>query len=389
MLCRASTSALPSAIPPPPRMRKRHSIAVSADDDYADYREHNLRHVDALHGDLLYLPADATAAKVVYSHETLAMCLLCIVAGVGAVAPAALIVDQEPSAMQLVMLGNYLYMIAYSLVVKPRVLCDHEIPIRTHLRLVVAQFAYIQGQNIAFRLGMPMSIVLVLKNGGLVAQMLVGTCLLGERFHVRQILAAVAVTVGIVVSVRGDAPADGAASAASSVLLPTAILVFATLLRSLGNEWTKQAFSAHGRLFNEVLFFQHFLGLPLVCSEPQLLINTVKMWCTLEPRLWFYLFAHLAGNFVCSQACARVVATSSVLLNLVLTTMRFTAIVLSATLLAKADAPRAGTSLWGGAVLVSLGVVAFATSPSAKSERRPSKAHRAISGTIREDEAEV
>ena len=88
-----------------------------------------------------------------------------------------------------------------------------------------------------------MSIVLVLKNGGLVAQMLVGTCLLGERFHVRQILAAVAVTVGIVVSVRGDAPADGAASAASSVLLPTAILVFATLLRSLGNEWTKQAFS--------------------------------------------------------------------------------------------------------------------------------------------------
>lgn len=45
--------------------------------------------------------------------------------------------------------------------------------------------------------------------------------------------------------------------------------------------------------------------------------------------------------------------------------------------------------MWGGAILVSLGVVAFATSPSAKSERRPSKAHRVISGTIREDEAEV
>ena len=105
----ASTSDLPPAIQPP-RMKKRHSIAVSADDDYADYHAHNLRHVDALHGDLLYLPADATAAKVVYSHETLAlMCILCIVAGVGAVAPAALIVDQEPSAMQLVMLGNYLY----------------------------------------------------------------------------------------------------------------------------------------------------------------------------------------------------------------------------------------------------------------------------------------
>ena len=64
----ASTSDLPPAIQPP-RMKKRHSIAVSADDDYADYHAHNLRHVDALHGDLLYLPADATAAKVVGSPE--------------------------------------------------------------------------------------------------------------------------------------------------------------------------------------------------------------------------------------------------------------------------------------------------------------------------------
>ena len=205
----ASTSDLPPAIQPP-RMKKRHSIAVSADDDFADYHSHNLRHVDALHGDLLFLPANATAAKVVYSHETLLMCILCIVAGVGAVAPAALIVDEEPSAMQLVMLGNYLYMIAYSLIVQPRVLCD--------------------------------------------------------------------------------------------------------------------------------------------------------------------------------QACARVVASSSVLLNLVLTTMRFSAIVLSATVLAKADAPRAGASLWGGAVLVSAGVIAFATSPPAMKERRPSrKAH--VSDPIPEEEA--
>ena len=162
--------------------------------------------------------------------------------------------------------------------------------------------------------------------------------------------------------------------------------MLATLLRSLGNEWTKRAFAEHDRLFNEVLFFQHFLGLPLVCSEPQLLIRTVKVWTTLAPRLWVYLFAHLAGNFVCSQACARVVASSSVLLNLVLTTMRFAAIVLSATLLAKADAPRAGAALWGGAVLVSAGVIAFATSPPAMKERRPSrKAH--VSDPIPEEEA--
>ena len=91
-------------------------------------------------------------------------------------------------------------------------------------------------------------------------------------------------------------------------------------------------------------------------------------------------------HFVCSQACARVVASSSVLLNLVLTTMRFSAIVLSATVLAKADAPRAGASLWAGAILVSAGVIAFATSPQPMKERRPSrKAH--VSDPIPEEEA--
>ena len=68
---------------------------------------------------------------------------------------------------------------------------------------------------------------------------------------------------------------------------------------------------------------------------------------------------------------------------IVLTTMRFAAIVLSATLLAKADAPRAGAALWGGAVLVSAGVIAFATSPPAIKERR--KAH--VSDPIPEEEA--
>ena len=88
-----------------------------------------------------------------------------------------------------------------------------------------------QAQNIAFRLGMPMSIVLVLKNGGLVAQMLVGTFLLGERYHLRQVLAAAAVTIGIVVSVRGDAPASDGGAVSYGVVLPTAVLVLATLLR--------------------------------------------------------------------------------------------------------------------------------------------------------------
>ena len=54
--------------------------------------------------------------------------------------------------------------------------------------------------------------------------------------------------------------------------------------------------------------------------------------------------------------------------------------------IAKADAPRAGATLWGGAVLVSAGVIAFATSPPAMKERRPSrKAH--VSDPIPEEEA--
>lgn len=99
----------------PPRLgKRRHSVAVSHEDSASDYHAHNLRHVDALHADFLRGQSGAddggTAAVPLFAA------FLCVCAGVGAVVPAKLIVDRDPVAMQLVMLGNYLYMLLFSLV---------------------------------------------------------------------------------------------------------------------------------------------------------------------------------------------------------------------------------------------------------------------------------
>ena len=155
------------------------------------------------------------------------------------------------------------------------------------------------------------------------------------------------------------------------------------LFRSLGNEWTKRAFAAHGRHYNEVLFYQHFLGLPVVLASWRALLNTATAWTALEPRMWFLLAAHLVGNFVCTQAATRasrtihaaaattrpetrpryatnrrartqaatrVVAASTMALNVVLCVQRFISIALSATALAKEGAAPPGADLWIGAV---------------------------------------
>mmetsp|Transcript_14311 Transcript_14311/g.44268 ORF Transcript_14311/g.44268 Transcript_14311/m.44268 type:complete len:284 (+) Transcript_14311:742-1593(+) len=283
--------------------------------------------------------------------------------------------------MQLVMLGNYLYMLLFSLAVQPRVACEREIPLATHLRLVVAAYAYYQGQNLAFALGMPMHLVLVLKNGGLLSQLLVGYVLLDEHYSLRQVLAALVVTAGIVVALYDQL--RNAEAGGDAAYLPTGVLVGAMLFRSLGNEWTKRAFAAHGRHYNEVLFYQHFLGLPVVLASWRALLNTATAWTALEPRMWFLLAAHLVGNFVCTQAATRVVAASTMALNVVLCVQRFISIALSATALAKEGAAPPGADLWIGAVLVTAGVFAFATAP----RRAPSLLAKSSSANSNDEEA--
>ena len=42
--------------------------------------------------------------------------------------------------MQLVMLGNYVYMVCFSLVVQPRILAERIVPLARHVPTVVARY---------------------------------------------------------------------------------------------------------------------------------------------------------------------------------------------------------------------------------------------------------
>ena len=102
---------------------------------------------------------------------------------------------------------------------------------------------HFRAQNRAFERGLPMHLVLVIKNGGLLCQMLVGAAVLGERYSARQAAAALAVTVGILATVGAAATAKTAAAppepgddeTAAAALL----LVGAMMARALGNAVTQ------------------------------------------------------------------------------------------------------------------------------------------------------
>merc|ERR1712054_291572 len=104
-------------------------------------------------------------------------------------------------------------------------------------------------------MGLSMPVALVVKNGGLLCQMLVGFAVLRERYSALQLVSAVAVSAGIMLTVasssRRSSSAQGRdASAPAMVVAAVAVMLLAMLARALGRMASQYAFKAHGKQYD-------------------------------------------------------------------------------------------------------------------------------------------
>ena len=207
-----------------------------------------------------------------------------------------------------------------------------------------------------------MSIGLVVKNGGLICQMIVGFFLVGDSYTRRQILSAVAVTIGIIITVLyGTTPKKkaGVEDTDTGILwVPVALLLLAMFSRGLGNATSQKSFAKYGKHYHEVLFYQSAMGLPMMLLDWRSFLAQINLWATQFPHLFFYVAMSMILNYIVTKACAEVTgASNSVVLNLVLTTQRFVSIVFSATITNAPPYPPA--QMWIGAILVVGGCLAY------------------------------
>eukprot|EP00928_Gymnodinium_smaydae_P002093 TRINITY_DN10734_c0_g1_i1.p1 TRINITY_DN10734_c0_g1~~TRINITY_DN10734_c0_g1_i1.p1 ORF type:complete len:455 (+),score=59.00 TRINITY_DN10734_c0_g1_i1:123-1367(+) len=247
-------------------------------------------------------------------------------------------------------------------------------PMWIHVGLATFSIAYALLVNMALSTALSPTVVITMKNGNLVASMLLGSFVLGHRYALRQRAAVLLITCGLVlISVsgsqastrHGDVPATDYAinwSAASGV-----VCVLGALL-SRGATGILQEFACreYGAPVAELLFYRSVLGMPVMLFHWGSIADHALRWSAMSlneaasaagPKMWLLLLANVSfdyGNKVCiSELIDR---TSSLTATLVLTFQRFVSFIISATVL---GLDVVGVDLWLGAIAVLIGTVSY------------------------------
>jgi hypothetical protein len=204
-----------------------------------------------------------------------------VVFGCLSVIPVEFMLRRDPSAMEAITVSNYAFCVLEGLFsAGPAALLGaRRIPLSVHAGIFFTALVYNVAQNKAVELGLPLALVLLLKNSQLLFQMLANALVSGEVYNARHGAAALAVTVGVCLAIFSTSSSSSSSSSSSPTSSwggkerPTAPAVFAgaclcmvaaNAARSLSNIGTQKAFARFGPATAEKVWYEHALGLPLL-----------------------------------------------------------------------------------------------------------------------------
>jgi UDP-xylose/UDP-N-acetylglucosamine transporter B4 len=235
-----------------------------------------------------------------------------------------------------------------------------------HLLLAAGSIGYTEFHNAALGTALPTIVLIMLKNGNLVANMLVGVAVLRRQYGVREVLGVLCISGGLILTsiAGGQKETKAVPGAGGSAILGVALLAGALLSRAMSG--CLQEINCDGSMVQEILLYRNLFSLPIILTHWHSIYDHVRHWNSAGSSLggfeWFGPWGLLATNVVfdhCARVCVShlIDQTSALTANLVLTLQRFIAFVISALLLSQEDL---GLDIWLGAIAVVLGSLIYA-----------------------------
>lgn len=327
---------------------------------------------------------------------------LIIAGGCGSAAVLELLNREDPGCAHLVTFCQFASSVVTSFSV------DHfrrrRLSLVRHAEFVALNFAAQYLANLSLDWGVPLPVFFLVRNGNLLANMLVAAVLLKKRFTARQIGAVVVVTLGIVAATlfrpakEVGATGGGATGtvepamlwASSNISLQSAastavewlvwaaaqpfvigvlMLVASLFAQAVCSARQELVFQEVGRCQAEVMFFQNALAMPLFVPQvPQFWVRGLS-WVGRSSDMAFGtpFFALLAFNMVASFACKRAAfvmigASSSLACAVTVNVYRTLALLIS--VLAFNAPPYPGLGMWLGMLLVFAGSAEYMVASS-------------------------
>ena len=315
---------------------------------------------------------NATTDLEQHSSRILGLSLAALLCGSCCQLCVELLVRHDGRTGNLISASEYVYCALFS---SSALFRERKLPWRCHLALLAAGVAHsaLTNAGLAMR-ELPMSVALVIKNGSLLANLLVGG-LVGQRPSKRDLIAAAWISLGLclgAVSCRsggssGQSSAEvaerelegmhGLVGRASSLALGVGCLSGALLARAASGVGQESIFRKHGVAYNEVLFWRAALGAPIFLAanfwESVLAVNGASLGegspsvlsQVLSSRwLLALLITNVVGDHITKLSVTRLIGEAgSLTATLVIQLQRFASCIFSATVLA--DHPPSAT-LW-------------------------------------------
>lgn len=295
-----------------------------------------------------------TSSLAEVSAESGLLMLATLVFGCLAVVPLEMLNTRDRGCADLISVMEYSWAAVVSL---PALGRKQQIPWRYHVALLLCGVTYSVCCNEALNQQLPMPVFLVLKNGLLVANMIVGRCALGKTYSNAQILSVLCVTAGLIVCtvvsgrdelqraqeeeeqradqlptvwstaaafawLRGqvaaltrvpttDSPWDLLVRLRDSKFMRGVLCMLGALAaRAVGSAMQEVAFRTYGAHIQEAIFWKSVLGLPVFVMRWGEVASHAKLWME-TPFNWVLLAGEVVFDYTTSRSVANLVATTS------------------------------------------------------------------------------
>ncbi|KAL5517055.1 hypothetical protein EMCRGX_G002522 [Ephydatia muelleri] len=261
-----------------------------------------------------------------------------------------LMIKQDPGAGTTITFVQFLFVVfLVGLAEEGRLRSAPKIPLRKYMRLVALFFVVSVISNYAFVFDVPMPLVMIIKSGSLMTNLVLGMTILKKRYLMSQYIGVFLITVGISIATLASASAKHTLSeytlgtmslAENAKVITGVVLLGVSLVLASGMGIIQELmYKEHGKHIIEAMFYTHALPLPgfLIfapgiwkCLTSFSLSAPIVIGPFAVPSMWVYLLLNAVTQYVCVRAVFTLTASCpSLTVTLVVTLRKFLSLVVS------------------------------------------------------------
>lgn len=217
------------------------------------------------------------------------------------------------------------------------------IPLLKLLFLVILFFLVSTLTNSVWRFGLSMPIQIIFRSSGTVFTMIVGYLYGGKRYNTGQIMSSLLMSIGtILVVLQGSNNTSSLASVEVNwqFCYGVFVLIVTAVLSAFMGLYNERLYAQYGPLWQETLFYSHFLGLPLFLFFGRTLFSDIQAIWHSQPKYTFhqililkqavFLLLNAGSQVICARGVNQLAGISSSLtLTVVLLVRKFVSLAIS------------------------------------------------------------